>query len=179
MKRAGRRILLSLAALSPGVAAITIHELALSALLLVLGITGALSVVVFFVAASPALGAKAPARALVAPERRSILRREAISDLRRQIPDTAGLRTHFTALLTERRPNDARFTQIALVLSQVMARWQVIAVSQLSDDQLRELWLTERLLRAGPAEAGALSRHFVAPDVMLAMRDRLAQETAG
>jgi hypothetical protein len=64
--------------------------------------------------------------------------------------------------------------QIAMVLSQILARWDAVELSHLSDDQIREIWLVERLMRASPAEAGALSRYFAAPNAMLAMRDVLA-----
>jgi hypothetical protein len=61
-----------------------------------------------------------------------------------------------------------------MVLSQIIARWDASDLSQLDDDQIRELWLIDRMMRASPAEAGALSHYFSAPEAMLAMRDMLA-----
>ena len=61
-----------------------------------------------------------------------------------------------------------------MVLGQIMAQWQISDAVQLTDNQARELWLIEHLLRSDPAEAGELAGHFTAPDAMLAMRDRVA-----
>lgn len=65
--------------------------------------------------------------------------------------------------------------QTALILRQIMTRWGCETASDLTDAQLRELWLVNRLVTASPADAAAYSVYFAAPDAMLALRDALAR----
>ncbi|MFP7671981.1 hypothetical protein ACG74X_01360 [Marivita sp. S0852] len=172
-----RRILLSFAALSPGVVAVFFQELALSLAFALLGVAGAISVAAVAIATSPKISDALTAPATAKRDYASLLRPYAFAELHESCPDPILIRAHLKDMTS---PADAspgfvdKDQQIAMITAQIMARWDVIDVFSLSDDQARELWLVETLLRASPAEAGALAERFVTPEVMLTMRDRIS-----
>ena len=177
MDRVKRRIVLTMAALSPGVVAITLQEMAVSVAFMVLGVFGALSVAAATVSIFPQIGPAALIDKASDKTYPSLLVASALARLRIMAPDPIALRVQMHRLLAPNAPPPGFMTdtdQIAMVLSQIIARWDNTDLSDLTDDQLRELWLVERLMRASPAEAAALSSFFAAPDAMLAMRDALA-----
>lgn len=178
MKRLFRRMVLSLAALSPGVASLTVQELAVSAAITILGVTSLLSVAAAVLAVSPKIHETLAAYDPPNTEYPSLLTQAALASLRAQPLDPTLLRAEMTKVVAPTTGITGFLTRddrVAMMLSQVMAQWQVTDVLRLTDDQARELWLVERLLRASPEEAGALSHNFTKPDALLAMRDRVAE----
>jgi hypothetical protein len=172
-----RRLLLSLAALSPGVVTIALQEFAVSVVFTMLGLFGAIGIAAVAVAASPQIkelhdksgGSKLTHQSLLVPS--------ALADLRETAPDPMVIRSTLQTLMIPTRTIPGFATEdekIAMVLAQIMARWEHTEPLAVSDDQARELWLVERLMRASPAEAGALAGYFAAPIAMLTMRDRIA-----
>ncbi len=178
MKRIVRRMVLSAAALSPGVVAISMQELAISIAFMLLGITGAISAGVAAVAVSPKLKTLVLHDDADLAEYRSLLLPSALKMLENESPDPVQIR----AQLRNRLLVDTRIPgfmthddEIGMALSHIMAQWDTNDVLTLSDAQARELWLVNRLLSASPAEAGALAVFFSAPNAMLAVRDRVAR----
>jgi hypothetical protein len=172
-----RRLLLTMAALSPGVVTVTLHEFALSMALMVLGVFGAISIAAAAVAVFP----QSVLPGLETEDTRrsypSLVMTSALDSLRDIAPDPTVLRAQMEKLLKPAGLSSGFMTeddQVAMVLAQIMARWNTTDAMLLSDDQIRELWLVDRLMRATPAEAGALSKFFTAPNAMLTMRDTLA-----
>ena len=177
MDRVKRRLLLVMAALSPGVVTITWHEFAVALAFRVLGIFGAISIAAATIAVFPQI---APSSLKQEPSKKtyhSLLHSSALDALKGMPPDPVSIRATLGARMTA-APGHPGFVsdeeQIGMVLSQIIARWDASDLSQLDDDQIRELWLIDRMMRASPAEAGALSHFFSAPEAMLAMRDMLA-----
>ncbi|MFP7569792.1 hypothetical protein [Marivita sp. S2033] len=161
--------------------AITFQEIAVSLAIMLLGITGALSVAAAAIAVSPKINQTVMADAKPKTRYPSLLVRSAFGDLASQSPTPVLIRVHIKDFITPSAGADAFVTKddhIAMILAQIMARWGETDAMHLSDDQARELWLIERLLRASPAEAGELSACFSNPKAMLAMRDRVAQTGA-
>lgn len=182
MKQFCRRIFLSLAALSPGVASLTMQEMALSFAVALIGLTGAISMAIAVFAVSPKVNEALSELESPNTEYPSLLTLAALTRLQEQDIDLMSARAHLTSLITPAIGQKGFVTtndQIAMILSQVMAQWRVTDPMQLSDDQARELWFIERLMRATPAEAGALAKSFTTPTAMLAMRDRVADGTVG
>ncbi|MFA8387327.1 MAG: hypothetical protein ACEPO2_17015 [Pelagibaca sp.] len=171
------RLLLVSAALSPGVVTITLQEFAVSLAFMVLGIFGALSIAAATIALFPQVGPSSLTSKEPKKTYPSLLVSSAFSSLRTMAPDPLVIRATLQTLISP-TPKVPRFVtdedQIAMVLAQIIARWDMSDLSQLNDDQVRELWLVERLMRASPAEAGALAHFFASPNAMLAMRDVLA-----
>ena len=180
VNRVKRRLLLVMAALSPGVVTLTLHEFAVSLAFMVLGLFGAISIAAATIAVFPQIG---PVTLPNGPAKKaypSLVLSSALGTLRDMSPDPISVRLALQARMTATSPSPGFVTeeeQIIMVLSQILARWDAAELSQLEDDQLRELWLVDRLMRASPAEAGALSRFFASPNAMLAMRDVLATPT--
>ncbi len=172
-----RRLLLSIAALSPGVVTITVHEFAASLAFMILGIFGVISVAAVAVAMSPQINQAQFGQDMRKPEHSTLLVPSAFADLREKSPDPIVIRATLKTFMAPSRDAPGFVTedeQIAMVLAQIMARWDETDILHLSDDQSRELWLVERLMRATPAEAGSLAMNFAAPNAMLTMRDSLA-----
>lgn len=177
MKRLVRRIVLSVAALSPGVASLTMQEIAASFAVMLIGLTGLISVTVAVLAVSPKINETL--NGLEAPDTDypSLLTQAALESLQAQDLDPTSLRAQLHQFLSQAHGAKGFVTfddQVAMVLAQVMAQWRVDTAMQLSDDQARELWIVERLMRSTPAEAGAMANSFTSPKAMLAMRDRIA-----
>lgn len=180
MKRLVRRIVLSLAALSPGVVSFSVQELAFSFAMMLLGLTGAISAAAVMIAVSPKVNDTLAG--LDAPETDypSLLTLAALKSLRQEFQHTALLKVHVNQLLVPSEGVRGFVTQddqVAMILAHIMAQWNVTDALHLTEDQALELWLIERLLRASPAEAGALAENFTTPNAMLAMRDRVANST--
>ncbi|WP_178346928.1 hypothetical protein [Marivita hallyeonensis] len=178
MKQLGRRILLSLAALSPGVVSLTMQEFAVSLAIMLLGITGALSMTAVAMAVYPKVSETLATYDVPKTGYPSLLTQGALDFLRTQPLDPRLIRADLEGRLSIKKPGPGFVTRedrIDMILGQITARWNVSEILQLSDDQARELWLVERLVRATPAEAGKMAEHFVSPNAMLAMRDRVAQ----
>ena len=177
MDRVKRRLLLVSAALSPGVVTITLQEFAFSLAFMVLGLFGALSIAAATIAVFPQVGPSSLTSKEPKKTYPSLLVASAFASLREMAPDPLVIRATLQTLLSPMHSAPGFVTdedQIAMVLAQIIARWDMSDLSKLDDDQLRELWLVERLMRASPAEAGALARFFASPNAMLAMRDVLA-----
>ena len=175
--RVKRRMLLVVAALSPGVVSITLHEFAVSLAFMVLGVFGTISIAAATIAIFPQI---APSSLMQEPTKRaypSLLLSSALGALKGMSPDPVTIRATLQARM-HAAPSALGFVteeeQVAMVLSQIIARWGSSDLSHLDDNQIRELWLVDRMMRASPAEAGALSHFFAAPEAMLAMRDVLA-----
>ncbi|MCR9156385.1 MAG: elongator complex protein 4 [Rhodobacteraceae bacterium] len=170
-------MLLVIAALSPGVVSITLQEFAFSLAFMVMGVFGAISLAAATIAVFPQIG---PASLSLETTKRpypSLLISSALNNLKGITPNPIGIRIALQSLLSPDDKSPGFITedaQIGMVLSQIIARWDATDVAQLNDDQIRELWLVEQLMRASPAEAGSLSWYFVSPDAMLVMRDALA-----
>lgn len=176
MNTVKRRLLLSLAALSPGVVVITLQEFAVSMAFLLLGLFGAIGVAAAALALSPQMAEKTINPSARSSTYTSLLTSSALSDIRKLAPDLLVIRAQLRSLLSPASLPPGLMTQddqVAMVLSQIMARWGVTDVLSLTDDQTLELWIVERLMRASPAEAGALAGYFSAPNAMLTMRDSL------
>ena len=173
-----RRVLLTFAALSPGVVALTLQEMAVSLAFMVLGIFGAISLAAATLSVFPHVGPSSLIESMSRKPYPSLLLPSASDRVRRMAPEPPVIRAQLK-LLMENAHSAPRFLtekdQIGMVLSRILARWDSPHLAELSDDQIRELWLVERLMRASPAEAGALSRFFASPNAMLAMRDALAE----
>lgn len=177
MDRVKRRLLLVSAALSPGVVAITLQEFAFSLALMLLGVFGALSIAAATIAVFPQFGPSSLTSKEPKKSYPSLLVSSTCANLREMAPDPLVIRATLQILISPTNKAPGFVTdedQIAMVLAQIIARWDTTDLSQLDDDQVRELWLVERLMRASPAEAGALARFFAAPNAMLTMRDVLA-----
>lgn len=173
MKRVIRRTVLSAAALSPGVAAVFVHEMAL----ILLGVTGFFSAVAVTIAVSPKIGETLASYDAPRTEYPSLLLAAASDFLATHCPDPLSIRARLHGLIAPGATvagSPARDDRIAMALSSVMTRWGETDIHRLSDDQVRELWLIERILCASPAEAGALAQYFAAPNAILAMRDQIA-----
>jgi len=181
VKRFMRRIILSLAALSPGVAFLTVQEMAMSLAVMLVGLTGAISVAVAVFAVSPKINETLSSFDTADTEYPSLLTQAALRSLQENGLDPLSLRAHLHELITPTIGKGGFVTlddQIAMILAQIMAQWSVTEAMHLNDDQVRELWLIERMLRATPAQAGALADNFIAPNAMLAMRDRVASSAS-
>ena len=177
MNRVKHRFFLVMAALSPGVVTITLQEFAVSLAFMVLGFFGAISLAAATIAVFPQIGPSSLTQETTKKAYPSLLVASAFGTLRTMAPDPTMIRGKLQVLLTPECITPGFVTgdeRIAMVLSQIMARWDATDLMQLDEDQLRELWLVERLMRASPAEAGALSPFFASPDTMLSMRDALA-----
>lgn len=177
MDRVKRRLLLVSAALSPGVVTITLQEFAFSLAFMLLGIFGALSIAAATIAVFPQIGASSLTSKQPKKTYPSLLVSSALTSLREMAPDPVVIRAMLQSLINPTHKAPGFVTnedQIAMVLAQIVARWDTTDLAQLDDDQVRELWLVERLMRASPAEAGALAGFFASPNAMLAMRDVLA-----
>ncbi|MBS0125821.1 hypothetical protein [Thetidibacter halocola] len=74
-------------------------------------------------------------------------------------------------------PPDAD-TAISQIVCRIMSGWKTPSVVALSRDDLVELILLRRLLRAGAHEAGALAQLFVRPDAVLDLRDEVQRIAA-
>lgn len=173
-----RRMVLSAAALSPGVVAVSVQEMAVTLALMLLGITGAMSVLAVAVALSPKIDDRFTAYHPTDTAYPSLLVDTAVEFVKQYSPDPLAIRGHLSELVgapIDVNAADHPDSAIALVLNRIMARWGETDVYRLSDDQARELWLIERLMRASPAEAGTLANYFAAPNAVLAMRDRIAE----
>lgn len=169
-----RRLLLCLAAVSPGVITLALQEFAVSVAFMLLGLFGAIGVAAVAVAASPQF--KEMHDRSRHADYPSLVVSSALIDLRETAPDPVVIRATLKALMTPSPQIPGFLTddeKIAMVLAQIMARWARTDPLALTDDQARELWLVERLMRATPAEAGALAGHFAAPNAMLTMRDSI------
>lgn len=172
-----RRLLLSLAALSPGVAVVTLQEFAVSMAFVLLGLTGAISVAAAAIAMSPSMAQNKLGPSDHKKDYKSLLVPSAIAELRRTAPNPVVIKVMLNKLITPTQLQPSFATQedqIAMVISKILARWESPDVMHLSDEQALELWLVERLMRATPAEAGALAAYFSAPNAMLTMRDSIA-----
>ena len=177
MDRVKRRLLLVSAALSPGVVTITLQEFAFSLAFMLLGLFGALSIAAATIAVFPQIGPSSLTSNTPKKTYPSLLVSSACASLRTMAPDPLVIRATLKTLISPMHRAPCFVTdedQIAMVLAQIIARWDATDLSQLNDDQVRELWLVERLMRASPAEAGALAHFFASPTAMLAMRDVLA-----
>lgn len=176
-----KRLVLSLAAFSPGVVAISVQEMALSFALMLLGITGFISVAAVTLAVSPRIGETLAQYDTPEMGYPSLLLKSAFGFLDRHGPAIPAIRAQLQGTLQPRTTLPEvlnREDQIALILTKVMERWGERDIAALSDAQAQELWLIERILRASAAEAGALSGYFAAPDKILAMRDQVANSIA-
>ena len=174
---AKRRFLLGFAALSPGVALLAFRDAQISVELAFLGLVGALGLICAVIATSIDFGEKSATPSKRNTEYPSLLLQSALKDVRSFAPDPPVIRAALRKRIEPGNIVPAFVTQdehVAMVLSQIMSRWDATDVGQLSDDQARELWLVERLMRASPAEAGALSDFFAAPNAMLTIRDSIA-----
>jgi hypothetical protein len=177
VKRLVRKIVLSAAVLTPGLAYFFLRDRDLSSdvfLIVLIGLIGACAAVF---AIRPKIKISQRGLDTAPPEYASLLTRAALASLREQDLDPQSLRIHMTQLITRAHGAEGFATfddQVAMVLAQIMARWGITDPMQLGDSQARELWLAEQLMRATPAEAGALAKNFKTPDVMLTMRDRVA-----
>ncbi|MGJ8603343.1 MAG: hypothetical protein ACSHXH_04380 [Marivita sp.] len=172
-----RRLLLSLAALSPGVVTITLQEFAVSLAFMALGLFGAIGLAVVAVSISPQVKQAQFRTDAPSPSYPSLVLTSAFADLRQKAPDPLVIRATLYAVMTPTIQPPGFVTEdekVAMVLAQIMARWGETDPMSVSDDQSCELWLVERLMRATPAEAGALAVYFAAPNAMLTMRDRIA-----
>jgi hypothetical protein len=172
-----KRIVLSAAALSPSMVALFLHEFAMSLVFMLIGLTGMLSVVAATIAISPKLNAALEDHATPKVPYPSLLVGSAFAFLQDNSPDPVIIRATMQKLLAPTHATTGFVTtndQIAMILAQILARWGETDVLAVSDDQARELWLVERLMRASPAEAGALANFFIAPNAMLTMRDQIA-----
>lgn len=181
MDRVKRRALLTFAALSPGVVSITLQEVAVSFAFMVLGVFGALSIAAATLSVFPQIGPSPMMESATKKASPSLLLPSSLARLAAMAPDPTIIRAHLQMLMGQDKGSPRFLTeddQIAMVLSQILARWDSPHLNDLTDDQVRELWLVERLMRASPAEAGALAHFFVSPNAMLAMRDALANPVA-
>lgn len=181
MNRVLKRMVLSAAALSPGVAAISVQEMALSFAVMLMGVTGLICVAAMSVAISPKVSESITAYESARKEYPSLLLNAAFDFLDAHGPDPLAARARLQQSVIPARFSHGflnRDDQVAMILSRVMARWGETDVRRLSDSQALELWLIERVLRASPAEAGALAVYFASPNAVLAMRDQIANSVA-
>ncbi|MCK0150373.1 hypothetical protein MWU54_10090 [Marivita sp. S6314] len=149
--------------------------------LTLMGIAGAVSVAAAAVAVSPKVNETMQSAGSGRPGYFSLLTHAALENLRDTCPDVTLVRAHLHDIISPADTSPGFVSedhQIAMVLAQIMARWEVLDAFQLNDDQARELWFLERLLRASPAEAGAMAECFASPDVVLAMKDRVAADAS-
>lgn len=166
-----RKFVVSAATLTPGMALIYMQEYTFF-LIVLIGVAAATAIIL--VRKSRARQ-KGPGPA--GTEYQSSLKPAALRALRTDGPDPGRARAELGQLMSRAHGAMGFVTsddQVAMVLSQVLAQWDATDLKKLSDDQIRELWLVEKLIRSSPAEAGKLADHFTAPDVILAMRDRVA-----
>ncbi|MGR3378999.1 hypothetical protein [Salipiger abyssi] len=98
------------------------------------------------------------------------------------IPDTRSIRAELYRVLQSPAPLAAEFGgaepetpdhALRRVLERILASWALHSPTELSDDRLHEIWLLIELVRATPDRAGELAQHFVNPDVLLDIRDRI------
>ncbi|MBN9886682.1 hypothetical protein [Salipiger abyssi] len=61
------------------------------------------------------------------------------------------------------------------IIERIFASWGVRGVAELDTDRLHEVWQLQELVRAAPDRAGELAQHFVNPDVLLDIRDRIVE----
>jgi hypothetical protein len=149
----------------------------MSLMFTLLGLTGMLSVVAATIAISPKLNAALEDHVAPNISYPSLLIGSAFAFLQDNSPDPLIIRASMQKLLAPTLASNGFVTaddQVAMVLAQILARWGETDVLAVSDDQARELWLVERLMRAPSAEAGALANYFAAPNAMLTMHDQIA-----
>ncbi|MCL3881284.1 hypothetical protein [Marivita sp. GX14005] len=147
----------------------------------IFGLVGAIALAASTVAMSSKMNTTVRTDRAAQPHYPSLLLRHARDRLSEQSPDPVAWRAGLIGRLAPDgtdRGFVTREDQIGMILSQIIARWSVTDPALLSDDQVRELWLTERLLRADPAQAGELATLFVTPGAMLAMRDLVAEHAS-
>ena len=99
-------------------------------------------------------------------------------------PDIDSQRAHVTTRLVRRNWPDAKpygrdepdrsDFALATVIGHVVDLWQVPRAEALSDAQVRELYMLDRLASADPAEAGRLAQDFQNPALVLDIRDQIA-----
>lgn len=178
MDRVKRRLLLVIAGLSPGVVTVALQEFAVSLAFMVLGVFGAICFATVTIAVLPQVGQTQEKHRINKKTHATLLISSAAKSLRDTAPEPTVIRGTLQGLISPVQSVPGFLTadeQVAMVLSHIIARWDETDVSQLTDDQLRELWLIERLMRSSPAEAGALSQYFASPEAMLAMRDAVSE----
>lgn len=64
-------------------------------------------------------------------------------------------------------------TAIARILGRILDSWNVTDLAELSRDMTIALTQLERLLKAGPGEAGRIAQMFQRPDVVLKLREEI------
>ncbi|MHA6324657.1 hypothetical protein [Roseivivax sp. CAU 1753] len=99
-------------------------------------------------------------------------------------PDIDTQRAHITTRLARRYWLDAKpygpdepdllDFAISTVIGHVVDLWQVPASEELSDTQVRELFMLDRLSAAAPAEAGRLAQEFRNPALAIDIRDQIS-----
>ncbi|QFS81405.1 hypothetical protein FIU97_00980 [Roseivivax sp. THAF40] len=63
---------------------------------------------------------------------------------------------------------------LATVIGHVVELWQVERPEELTDPQIRELYMLDRLARSAPASAGRLAQNFRNPSLAIDIRDKIA-----
>ena len=162
-------------------ASLTLQEVAASFAIMLIGITGVISVAVAVMAVTPKVNDTLARMEAPDTDYPSLLTLGALRSLYEQDLDPVLIRAQLHTLMVPSTGHKGFVTlqdQVVMILAQVMAQWSVTDAMQLSDDQALELWLIERLMRSTPAEAGALAANFTSPNAMLAMRDRVASSVA-
>ncbi len=155
----------------------TLQEFAVSLAFMVFGVFGAICFATITIAVLPQVGQTPEKHRMNKKAYATLLISSAARSLRETAPDPTVIRGILQGLISPAQGMPNFITadeQVAMVLSHIIARWDETDLLQLTDDQLRELWLVERLMRSSPAEAGALSQYFASPEAMLAMRDAVS-----
>lgn len=166
-----RQYLLMGLALSPAAAAIFLPASA-AKLPFVLGLIGAGSAYALLSSLRMHAGEAEFARSGTPLVRGAVLR-----DPSADLPDLPTMRRHIAACVTLPEPPDRPPSQdeaIAKALRHVLKSWDCLSPGALNRDEVTELYLLDRLLRAAPAEAGRLSQAFLRPDIVLELRDETA-----
>jgi hypothetical protein len=107
-----------------------------------------------------------------------LMRRSALRTPPMDLPKEAAMRDMLAlelrrvACADPAMPPDAD-TAVAQIVSRVMSGRRKPSIAALTRDDVVELILLRRLLRAGPHEAGALAQLFQRPDVVLDLRDEV------
>ncbi len=171
----GQRIALTGLALAP---ALVLLPSPLAGLPLAIGLTGACSAYALLLSLRQSTANSDMARTGTPLLRGAALRSPPVT-----VPELHHLRAEVSQMLTPAPPHPLQVPPDAhealrRALSQVIVAWGRPAPSALSRDELVELFILARLLRATPQEAGELAQAFRRPDAILDVRDAVKEQVA-
>lgn len=111
-----------------------------------------------------------------------LLTLEALDDPARDMPSPRDIRETLVRTLDAEAPDGSAESgpetaehALRRVIERVMASWGARDIAALGPGRLQELWELQSLITTRPDRAGELSQRFVNPDVVLELRDRVAE----